>query len=402
MSPYFTATKIKNLKEQAIAAMDVHKAKLTEISMEIHDHPELCFQEFRASKLLADYLKANDFKVEYPAYGLDTAFTATIGSGKPKIAILAEYDAVADIGHACGHNVIGTSAIGAGVSLASVIDKLGGTVVIIGTPAEEGGNGKEIMIKRGAFADIDAAMMIHPTSGESKVHFESPAFIVLKTEYFGKVAHPSEPALGINAQDAMMIAFVAFNALRIATPFPPAIDGTITKAGVEQHTLIPDHTVANLHVRARTDADLKNRLEKILNCFKAGALATGARLEYQYDWEMRYRGLHPNRVMGNLFDANMKLVNPNWNPAPTLPGEIDGATDMGNVGTVVPGIHPWIAIAPAEVAWHSPAATKATATAEAHKGMSNCAKAMAMTTIDLIAKPELLNKARAEFEKQEK
>ena len=336
-------TKIQRLKDTVIASVDAQREKLTEISVEIHDNPELCFKEFRASKLLTDYLKKNGFTTEYPAYGLDTAFRGTIGGTGPKIAILGEYDAVADLGHACGHNIIGSAAVGAGVALTSVINELGGTVTILGTPAEEGGNGKGIMIKRGAFKDIDVAMMIHPNTGQDKAYSDSVAFILLKIEYFGKTAHPSQPEKGINAQDAMLIAFTAFNALRIATPYP-AIDGSIIQGGVEQHTVIPDHTTANCHIRAVDDEDLRNRLEKVLNCFKAGALATGARLEYHYDWENRYQAQRSNRVMAELFDTNMKMVRKNWDPVPQLPSQLMGGTDMGNVSTVTLAIQPLVSI----------------------------------------------------------
>jgi amidohydrolase len=389
-------SRIQRLKDTVIASVDSQREKLTEISMEIHDNPELCFKEFRASKLLTDYLKKNGFTINYPAYGLDSAFEAIIGNAGPKIAILAEYDAVADLGHACGHNIIGSAAVGAGVALTSVINELGGRVVVLGTPAEEGGNGKGIMIKRGAFKDIDAAMMIHPNTGQDKACSDSVAFILLKIEYLGKAAHPAQPEKGINAQDAMLIAFTAFNTLRIATPYP-AIDGSITQGGVEQHTVIPDHTAANCHIRATDDEDLRNRLEKVLNCFKAGALATGASLKHHYDWDNRYRAQRSNRVMAELFDSNMKIVRQSWDPVPQLPGQLMGGTDMGNVSTVTPAIQPLVSIAPADVTLHTPAATKATASEIGHQAMVDSAKAMAMTTIDLLVRPELLRKARAEW-----
>lgn len=391
------ATKIQSLKDTVIANVDSQREKLIEISLEIHDNPELCFKEFRASKLLTDYLKKNGFAITYPAYGLDSAFRGTIGNAGSKIAILAEYDAVADLGHACGHNLIGSAAVGAGVALTSVINELGGTVVVLGTPAEEGGNGKGIMIKRGAFKDIDAAMMIHPNTGQDQACSDSVAFILLKIEYLGKAAHPAQPEKGINAQDAMLIAFTAFNTLRIATPYPE-IDGSITQGGVEQHTVIPDHTAANCHIRATDDEDLRNRLEKVLNCFKAGALATGASLEYKYDWENRYRAQRSNRVIAELFDTNMKLVRKNWDPIPQLPDQLMVGTDMGNVSMVTPAIQPLVSIAPVDVTLHTPAATQATLSEKGHQAMVDSAKAMAMTTIDLLVRPELLRKARAEWE----
>lgn len=392
--------KVKRLKEAVVAAVDSRHKELIDISLEIHNDPELAFKEFKASKLLADYLRSNGFSVEYGAYDLETAFKATIGSSVPRIAILAEYDALEGVGHGCGHNIIGTAAAGAGVALALVIKELGGTVVVFGTPAEEGGNGKELMAKRGAFNDIDAAMMIHPLNRDF-LPWDCPGLALVNVEYFGKAAHPAIPEKGINALDAMLVGFTAFSALRqrilSSAAAEEVVVSVILKGGVGAH-IIPDHTTAQIIALATSDDGLKALLDRVQDCFKAGAVATGARLEFQYDWDNRYRALRTNRVVCELFNANMRSLRPDWNPAPPRSVAESAATDMGTVSQITPSIHVGIAIAPSDVGWHSVESAAAAASDEGLKAMLDGAKAMAMTTIDLIVRPDILKEAQDEFE----
>ncbi len=391
--------KVKRLKKAVVAAVDSRQKELIDISLMIHNNPELAFKEFKTSKLLADYLRSNGFSVEYGAYDLETAFKATIGGSGSRIAILAEYDALEGVGHGCGHNIIGTAAAGAGVALTSVVKELGGAVLVFGAPAEEGGNGKELMAKRGAFNDIDAAMMIHPLNRDF-LPWDCPGLALVKVEYFGKAAHPAIPEKGINALDAMLVGFTAFSALRQAILSSAASEevvvGVILKGGVGAH-IIPDHTTAEIIALATSDDGLKVLLDRVQDCFKAGAVATGARLEFQYDWDNRYRALHANRVMCELFNANMRSLRPDWNPVtPSVAESL--ATDMGTVSQITPSIHVGIAIAPPDTGWHSIESAATAASGEGHKAMLDGAKAMAMTAIDLIMRPDILKKAHDEFE----
>lgn len=386
---------VQKLKNAAIGHIDSRHKELTDMSLEIHANPELLFQEFKASKLLVDFLKDTGFDVEYPAYGLDTAFTATVSGGAgPRIAIMAEYDAIPEVGHACGHNIIGTAAVGAGVALASIIGELKGTVTIFGTPAEEGGNGKKLMADRGAFNNIDAAMMIHPFNCDS-VYLNSMAAIPMELEFFGKKAHPCYPDIGINSLDAMLI---GFNAYKTIFPNRPRIGSGVILKGADNPLWVPDHSTAQFIVTGKDDRELENVLERLINCFKAGALATGARLEYRYNWENRYRANYVNHTIAELFDVNMKSIRENWNPPPWYPDSEIAATDMGSVSQIVPSIHAWIAFTDGDLMMHSVESAAAAASEAGHKAMLDGAKAMAMTAIDLILQPDALDKAKKEFE----
>lgn len=397
--------KVERLKKAVVAAIDSCQKELIDISMEIHGNPEVRFEEFKASRLLADYLRDNGFSVEYGAYDLETAFKAAIGKSAPRIAIMAEYDALEVVGHGCGHNIIGTAAAGAGVALASVIKELDGTVVVFGTPGEEFGNGKELMAKRGAFNDVDAAMMIHPWNRDWLV-CDCATVCPVNVEYFGKLAHPCTPEKGINALDAMLVGFNAFSALRqtllTVSEAEQAVFGTNIRTDANA-SFIPDHTTAQVVGFGMDDDCLKDSLDRMQDCFKAGAVATGARLEFQYDWDNRCRATYVNRVMCQLFDANMKGISSDWNPV-TPPNSLleRGATDMGSVSQITPSVHVWIAIAPPHVGWHSVESAAASASEEGHRAMLDGAKAMAMTTIDLIVLPEILKKAQEEFKNTRK
>ncbi len=395
MQPESNEEKIGRLKEAVVAKLDSRQRELIDISLEIHRNPELCFKEFKASRLLVDYLRNNGFNVEYPAYDLETAFKATVGDSGPKIAVMAEYDAIPEVGHACGHNIIGTSAIGAGIALGSIIKEVGGTVVVFGTPAEEGGNGKELMTKRKAFENIEAAMMIHPWNNDFLYDNTLALSDLINIEYFGKEAHASTPEKGINALDALLIGFCAFKTIQPLLP-SKINAGLITKGGTFI-AAIPGHTTAQLLLPARNDEELKDALVKVENCFKAGAIATGARLEFRHNWDNRYRATYTNRVIAECFDANMRTIRKKWNPPIAFHGSELAPTDMGSVSQITPSIHVFIAIAPTDVAWHTVESTAACASEEGHKAMLDSAKAMAMTTIDLIMRSEILKKAHDEF-----
>lgn len=395
MQPESKEGEIGRLKEAVVAKLDSLQRELIDISLEIHRNPELCFKEFKASRLLVGYLRDYGFNVEYPAYDLETAFKATIGSSGPKIGIMAEYDAIPEVGHGCGHNIIGTAAVGAGVALAPIIREVGGTVVVFGTPAEEGGNGKELMARRGAFEGTDAAMMIHPWNKDFLYENTLALSDLINIEYFGKEAHASTPEKGINALDALLIGFCAFKTIQPL--LPSKINAALITKGGTFIAAIPGHTTAQLLLPARNDEELKDALAKVESCFKAGAIATGARLEFRHDWDNRYRATYTNRVIAECFDANMRTIRKEWNPPGAFPGSELAPTDMGSVSQITPSIHVFIAIAPSDVAWHTVESTAACASEEGHEAMLDSAKAMAMTTIDLMMYSDILKKARDEF-----
>jgi amidohydrolase len=384
---------IKALKDSVIKEVEAHRSRLRDISLKIHANPELGFKEVKASALLTQYLEENGFAIERGICELPTAFQGRYGNGKPAIAILAEYDALPQLGHACGHNLIAGCAVGAAVASKPAIDKCGGSVLVIGTPAEEFYGGKVVMAERGAFDNIDMAMMVHPGAHDTATT-QALACITLEVEFFGKAAHAAaSPETGINALEAMLLSFAAINALRQHVVDKARIHGIITDGG-EAPNVVPAHSAGSFLVRAEDNAYLDELKEKVLNCFVGAAAATGARLEYQWG-KVLYAPLRNNLTLAELFRQNMK---PLGREMPLASSGRVGSTDMGNVSQIVPGIHPTIAVAPEEVVIHSPEFAEVAASEAGIKGMLDAAKALAMTVVDLIASPETVTKVKEEFD----
>ena len=382
---------IEKLKAKVIAEVDARRDELVRLSRRIHRSPELGFQEAKAAGWLTGYLEDNGFKVERGICRLSTAFRGRYGAGEPTIALLAEYDALPGVGHACGHNIICTAAVGAAVALKSTVDKIGGSVAVIGTPGEEVYGGKIIMAERGAFTDIDAAMIIHPSVSDI-ANTQALACIGLEVEFRGKAAHAAAfPEEGVNALEAMIQAFNAINSLRQHIDQRARIHGIITSGG-EAPNIVPAHTAGSFLVRAMDDAYLEELKAKVLNCFKAASVATGARLKYK--WTAYFAPLQTNHTLVDLFVKNMATLGRKLGPSQ---GTALGSSDVGNVSVLVPTIHPMLAIAPPEISIHSPEFAAAAISAEGVRGLIDGAKAMAMTAVDLMAQPRLIAKVREEF-----
>jgi len=374
-----------------IGEVDAHQSELIELSLMIHQNPEVAFKEVKAAAWLTEYLEGKGFKVERGICQLATAFKGSYGTGKPAVALLAEYDALPKIGHGCGHNIIGTTAVGAAVAARKVVDAAGGSVVVIGTPAEESYGGKVLMAERGAFQDMDAAMLAHP-HGVDIASMRSLACIRLEVQFFGKAVHAAgSPERGINALEAMLQAFNGINSLRQHINERARIHGIITHGG-EAPNVVPDYTAAIFLVRAGWESYLDELKEKVLNCFKAASLATGARLEYE--WSSYYAPLKCNMALADLFSKNMETLGRSVLP-PMRRGL--GSSDMGNVSVLIPSIHPMVAIASLDVMAHSPEFAEAAASEAGNRGLLDGAKAMAMTVVDLIAQPETMKKVQEEF-----
>ncbi len=385
-------TDIGILKQRAIQAVDARRDELIRISTTIHANPEVAFQEFQAAALLCDALQAGGFQVARGIAGLDTAFRAERrGSGDgPTIAFLAEYDALPELGHACGHNIMGTAAVGAALALAAVLDQLPGRVVVIGTPAEEGGGGKVLLVERGVFADVDAAMIVHP-SARTMVARGSLASMRLVFEFTGKASHAAAaPEEGINALEAVILTFNNVNALRLHLKPDARVHGIITHGGSAAN-IIPEYAAAQFSVRAAKQMYARHVLERVTQCAEAGATATGATLKTTL--KMGYAEMIPNLTLAHAFAANWEmlgiLVNePRW-------GEPMGSTDMGNVSHAVPAIHPYIYIG--DFAGHTPEFRDAAIAPAAHAGLLQAAKGMAMTAVDLLSDPDLMARVQREF-----
>jgi amidohydrolase len=383
---------IEKLKLKVKDSVESQKQHLIQLSLNIHDNPELGFKEERASAWLADYLEDSGFHVERGIAGLATAFRATYGQGNPRIALLAEYDALPKIGHACGHNIIGVSAVGAAVASKSIIDQLGGSIVVMGTPGEEGMGGKIDMVKAGAFKEIDVAMLVHPNTRNMPTE-EALACSTLEVEFFGRPAHAAgRPDKGINALDAMILAFTSINSLRQHIRGDARIHGIITDGG-EAPNIVPAHSAAMFLVRALDYDYLAALKDRVLNCFTGASIASGARLEYR--WRDRtYAPMKNNMIMAGLFKQNLESLGRQveaFDPHFGL-----GSTDMGNVSQEVPSIHATIAIASSEALIHTPEFAAAAASQAGHKGLLDAAKAMAMTVADIL-QPGTLDKIKQEF-----
>jgi len=386
---------IEELKASVIGEIEACRYQLRQLSLKIHSSPELGFQEVKAVAWLTQYLEENGFSIERGICELPTAFRGSYGQGKPAIAILAEYDALPKLGHACGHNLIAGCAVGAAVGCKLAIDRFGGSVLVIGTPAEELYGGKAIMAERGAFDNLDMAMMVHPGVHDAATT-QALACIGLEVEFLGKAAHAAaRPEAGINALEAMLQSFAAINSLRQHIKDKARIHGIITDGG-QAANIVPAHSAGTFIVRAEDDTYLDELKEKVLNCFIGAATASGARLEYRWG-KVRYAPLHNNLTLARVFRQNMQSLGrkmPLYDPSKAF-----GSTDMGNVSQIVPSIHPTVAIAPVEVVAHSPEFASAAASEAGIQGLLDAAKALAMTVVDLVANPEIVIKVKREFGK---
>jgi len=383
---------IEKLKLKVKDSVELQRQQLIQLSLNIHDNPELGFEEEKASAWLTSYLENSGFYVERGIAGLATAFRATYGQGSPRIALLAEYDALPKMGHGCGHNIIAASAVGAAVASKSIIDQLGGSVVVLGTPGEEVFGGKIDMVKAGTFKEIDVAMIVHPNL-RNMVAIQALACSSLEVEFFGRPAHAAaQPYRGINALEAMILAFTSINSLRQHIRSEARIHGIITDGG-EAPNVVPAHSAAVFLIRAPDDEYLAELKDKVLNCFTGASVASEARLEYR--WRDRaYAPMKNNATLAQLFSQNLESLGRHVEAFDPRFGF--GSTDMGNVSQVVPSIHPTIAIASPEVFIHTQEFASAAASEAGHEGLMDAAKAMAMTVADIL-QSGMLDRIKQEF-----
>ncbi len=381
------------LKRFITTTIDDQAESLWGISSALFNEPEVAFKEYKSSKLLASFLEKSGYKVELGVGGLETAFRASFGDhAHPAVAILAEYDALVSLGHACGHNLIASAAVAAGMALAAINPPLAGQIQVIGTPAEEGGGGKILLARAGIFDAIDAAMMFHPASKNMFLR-ASLASSRLTLEFYGKESHAAAaPEAGINALDALLLTFNNINALRQTFGPRDRVAGIITKGG-EAVNIIPAYTSAEFSVRSLTSKRRDQLLEKVIACGNAGAQAIGARLQSTVN--PGYREIIPNRVLAGLFKSNLeslgrRVVDPS-------PNERMGSTDMGDVSHIVPAIHPYLAIAPLNIPDHSLEFKEYCISEAGKSAMLDAGKALAMTVVDLLTNPSLLNQAHEEL-----
>ena len=386
----------QDLKKRIGSAVDALAPTLVEVSHFIHAHPELAFEEFQAAERITQTLTEIGLPVERGAYGLETAFASDFGHGDgPCVALLAEYDALPAVGHACGHNLIATAALGAALALHELGDDLPGRIRLLGTPAEERGGGKELMARQGAFDGIDAAMMIHP-SGVDLATMPCIAIAEVNVTYHGRAAHASAaPQAGINALDALVIAYQGLGAMRQHIAHTERIHGIITHGG-DAANIVPEKASGLFFVRAADQAALEKIKAKANGCFQAGAAATGARLEAHWG-EVDYLDLNTCWPLANAYQTNAESLGRKFFPYEKLPSTVAGSTDMGNVSYRVPSIHPMIASAPAHVTIHNAEFEKWAGSDLGDKALLDGAKALAMTALDFFVDDDLRESSRVAF-----
>jgi amidohydrolase len=381
---------VADAKEAARERVGQARDELVALSHRIHANPELGFEEERACAWLCELLDGAGLQVERGVGELPTAFAARAGSGPLHVVVCAEYDALPAVGHACGHNLIAAMAAGAGLALARVADDVGLRVTVLGTPAEEGGGGKILLLQRGAFDGAHAAMMVHPSPYEQA---EMPIIAVTQFQvaYTGKEAHASAyPFLGVNAADALVVAQTAIGLLRQQLRRGDRVHGIVTRGG-DAPNIIPAHTTATWMVRAETLDQLEEVRAKVVRCFEAGALATGTTLSLAEDHEP-YAEMHHDHELSALYQRNAEALGRSFVDRGDRGA---GSTDMGNVSLALPSIHPTIGIDALPAVNHQPEFTAKCATPAADKAVVDGAVAMAWTAIDAATDPALRDRLLA-------
>ena len=394
--PALSASDLAAVKERLVATVDEHAEALVAASHAIHARPELAFDEHFAHDTLADLLDAAGLDVTRSAYGLDTAFEATAGPADgPTIAVMCEYDALPGIGHACGHNIIGTAGVGAGIAAATVAAELGGRVVVLGTPAEEGGGGKVMMMDQGCLDGIDAALMVHP-AGRELASMHAIAIHQVIATYHGKANHAAAaPEKGLNALDGAVLGYMNIAALRQHIAATERIHGVFTDGGGKPN-IVPARAEAHWYVRAANLSSLEVLKGRVSAALEAGAVAAG--VECEQVWiDPAYADMIDNAALVDAYSANARVVGREVQ-VPSQDELVIGSTDMGNVSYAVPAIHPMIKVAPFDCAIHTDRFATFTGGPEGDAAVIDGAKIMAMTVADLWAQPGLLEKVADEFE----
>jgi len=388
---------MSTLKDAVSQFIARHQQDLLRVSHEIHANPELAFKEHKACATLTEATQAFGHSVSSGSFGLETAFESfTLNNAGPQIDILAEYDALPGIGHACGHNLIATAALGAAAALGAVAGDLPGTVRLLGTPAEEKGGGKELMARNGAFTDTTMAMMIHP-AGVNLTTMPSICIAEVGVVYHGKSAHASAmPHRGKNALDALLLAYQGISNLRQHIRGNERIHGIVTDGG-QAPNIVPDRAAGEFYVRAANVKALEALKPRVEACFNAGATASGC--EVEVNWAgVDYLDLNTNWPLADQFQVNAEALGREFVDKENMWRAAAGSTDMGNVTHMVPGIHPMLAAAPANVVIHHPDFAEYAGSEMGDAAAIDGAIALAHTAIDYLQSTELQSKTRHAFD----
>lgn len=392
---------LNELKAAVRQEIDKVASLLIETSDWMADNPEIGLSEFQASARLTDILSEYGATVERGIAGLPTAFEAKLPGGKagPQVAIVAEYDALPEVGHGCGHNIIATAALGAGLALARLGQHLPGSVVVLGTPAEEStvpnAGGKIPILNHGYFDGMDAAIMIHPLTVDEISTETSLVAHGLDIAFHGKSAHAAaNPHEGINALDAIIVMFNSVGLLRQQIRSDARIHGIITHGGTAPN-VIPNYTTCRFRVRANDPAYARELVQRVVACAEAGALATGARMEW-HEYMPPYLNMVPNHSLGEVFKHNLEALGRVITER--KPDSGAGSTDFGNVSHRIPATCAYLAICGPEAGWHSKEVAEATRTERGHAAILDGAKSIAMTALDVLFNEELRKTAHQEHQ----
>ncbi len=395
-------TDVAALKEAAQREVDHIAGQLIACSDWMADNPELGLQEFKASARLCDMLEEFGAEVERGIAGLPTAFRATLPGGNPDgptVAIIAEYDALPDVGHGCGHNIIANSAIGAAIALARLGQRgeLPGRVIVLGTPAEESAvpnaGGKIPVLEHGYFDGVDAAIMIHPMTEDRIASTPSMVAYGIDFHFHGKPAHAAaNPHTGINALDAVIQTFNNIGMLRQQVKSEARIHGVVTSGGGAPN-VIPPYAACRFRIRSYDPVYAAELKQRVIRCAEGAATATGARLEWN-EYIKPYQSYVPNAALGDVMKANLVALGRDVEEQSERDG--GGSTDYGNVSHIVPSTYAYLGICGTEAGWHSTEVAAATKTPRGHETLLVGAKTMAMTAIDLLTNPDALAEAKRE------
>ncbi len=385
---------VEKLKVQACALIDKNAETLVNVSHEIHDHPEQNYEEVFASELLTRSANDQGVHVELGAFDCATGFSGDVGSG-PTVCIMSEYDALPDIGHGCGHNIIAAAGLGAAIALASIADASGGRVRYMGTPAEEGGGGKILMARNGALVGVDLAMMVHPADADLAT-IDAIALQQLLVEYTGQESHAAAaPQLGRNALDAAVLGYMAVATLRQHILPTERIHGIFLKSG-EKPNIVPREASSEWYVRSDNVTSLAALKPRVLASLESGALACGCSVSHEWIGTA-YADMVTNDTMGTMYAHNALTLGRTVTDPRHGGRRVVGSTDMGNVSHLVPSIHPMIASAPVGTSIHTKQFAQFARSPMADQAVLDGAKAMAMTAIDFWTSSERQQAVAAEF-----
>ena len=384
----------EELKKRACARIDEVAQDLIDASHQIHENPELNFEEHIASELLARLSTTHGMSVDKNAYGCETGFAGDIGNG-PTVCIMSEYDALPEIGHGCGHNIIATAGLGAAIGLACVAGDAGGRLRYLGTPAEEGGGGKLVMARHGCLVGVDVAMMVHSADADLTT-IDAIALQQLLVEYGGEAAHAAAaPERGRNALDAAVLGYMAVGALRQHILPTERIHGIFVRGGSKPN-IVPHDAATEWYVRSDTMTSLNDLKPRVIAALESGAHACGCTVHHEWDANP-YADMVTNNNLSAMYIANASTTGRTVQLPGTQGRRVVGSTDMGNISHLVPSIHPMIASAPSGTAIHTTAFERESRTDMADQAVIDGAKIMAMTAIDYWTSPAQQAAISAEF-----